>query len=57
MNYRNFVNSPDANDPTKFVMSYFTNLEDDLLIFPTHRILTRWVEPYVLLEKVKKYFA
>ena len=56
INYRNFVNSPDANDPTKFVMSYFTNLEDDLLIFPTHRILTRWVEPYVLLEKVKKYF-
>ena len=37
-------------------MSYFTNLEDDLLIFPTHRILTRWVEPYVLLEKVKKYY-
>ena len=56
MNYRNFVNSPDENDPTKFVMSYFTNLEDDLLIFPTHRILTRWIEPYVLLEKVKKYF-
>lgn len=56
MNYRNFVNSSDENDPTKFVMSYFTNLEDDLLIFPTHRILTRWVEPYVLLEKVKKYF-
>lgn len=56
MNYRNFVNSTDENDSTKFVMSYFTNLEDDLLIFPTHRILTRWVEPYVLLEKVKKYF-
>ena len=56
MNYRNFVNASDENDPTKFVMSYFTNLEDDLLIFPTHRILTRWVEPYVLLEKVKKYF-
>ena len=56
MNYRNFINSHDENDPTKYVMSYFTNLEDDLLIFPTHRILTRWVEPYVLLEKVKKYF-
>lgn len=56
MNYRNFINSSDENDSTKFVMSYFTNLEDDLLIFPTHRILTRWVEPYVLLEKVKKYF-
>lgn len=57
MNYRNFVNSPDENHPTKYVMSYFTNMEDDLLIFPTHRILTRWVEPYVLLEKVKKYFS
>lgn len=57
MNYRNFINSSDENDSTKFVMSYFTNLEDDLLIFPTHRILTRWVEPYVLLEKVKKYFT
>lgn len=56
MNYRNFVNSPDENHPTKYVMSYFTNLEDDLLIFPTHRIITRWIEPYVLLEKVKKYF-
>ena len=56
MNYRNFVNSPDNNDSTKYVMSYFTNMEDDLLIFPTHRILTKWVEPYVLLEKVKKYF-
>lgn len=56
MNYRDFVNSPDNNDNTKYVMSYFTNLEDDLLIFPTHRILTRWIEPYVLLEKIKKYY-
>ena len=40
-----------------YVMSYFTNLDDEnLLVFPTHRILTRWIEPYVLLEKVKKYF-
>lgn len=57
MNYRNFVNSTDENDSTKYVMSYFTNMEDDLLIFPTHRIITKWVEPYVLLEKVKKYFS
>ncbi len=56
MNYRNYINSSDNNDSTKYVMSYFTNMEDDLLIFPTHRILTKWVEPYVLLEKVKKYF-
>lgn len=61
MNYRNemrkTVQNPTGNEPWNYVMSYFTNLEDDLLIFPTHRIITRWVEPYVLLEKVKKYFA
>lgn len=56
MNYRNFINAPDENDPTKYVMSYFTNLEDDLLIFPTHRILTRSIDSTDLLEKVKKYF-
>ncbi len=60
MNYRNemrkTVQNPTDNEPWNYVMSYFTNLEDDLLIFPTHRIITRWVEPYVLLEKVKKYF-
>ncbi len=54
MNYRNYLgeNAGEAN----YVMSYFTNLDDDLLIYPTHRILTKWIEPYVLLEKVKKYF-
>lgn len=45
------------NSPFTYVMSYFTNLDDEnLLVFPTHRIITRWIEPYVLLEKVKKYF-
>ena len=40
-----------------YVMSYFTNLDDDnLIVFPTHRIITKWIEPYVLLEKIKKYF-
>lgn len=40
-----------------YVMSYFTNLDDEnLLVFPTHRIITRWMEPYVLLDKIKKYF-
>lgn len=56
MNYRNFVNSSNPNDPSKFVMSYFTNLEDDLLIFPTHRIITKNINPATLLEKIKKYF-
>ena len=31
-------------------------MDDDLLIYPTHRIITKWIEPYVLLETVKKYF-
>lgn len=40
-----------------YVMSYFTNLDDEnLLVFPTHRIITKRIEPYDLLEKVKKYF-
>lgn len=54
LNYRNYLgeNANDAN----YVMSYFTNLDDDLLIYPTHRIITKWIEPYVLLETVKKYF-
>jgi uncharacterized protein (DUF1015 family) len=46
-----------AIQPFSYVMSYFTNLDDEnLLVFPTHRIITRWIEPFVLLEKVKKYF-
>lgn len=45
------------NLEAQYVMSYFTNLDDDnLIVFPTHRIITKWIEPYVLLEKVKKYF-
>jgi len=56
MNYRNLQPAnPEAD--YNYVMSYFTNLDDEnLLVFPTHRIITKWVEPYVLLEKVKKYF-
>jgi len=53
LNYSKESNNPKA----QFVMSYFTNSEDDnLIIFPTHRIITRFIEPYVLLESVKKYF-
>lgn len=60
MNYRNFKNETkkDDNAEYNYVMSYFTNLDDEnLLVFPTHRIITKWIEPYVLLEKVKKHFA
>lgn len=56
MNYRN-LQTADSNADYNYVMSYFTNLDDDnLIVFPTHRIITKWIEPYVLLEKVKKYF-
>lgn len=68
MNYRNLRHASQDNATLKqvqgdldmdynYVMSYFTNLDDEnLLVFPTHRIITKWIEPYVLLEKVKKYF-
>lgn len=56
LNYRNFVNSPDPEHPSKFVMSYFTNLEDDLLIYPTHRIITKNIAPEKILAAVEKYF-
>ena len=56
MNYRN-LQKADANADYNYVMSYFTNLDDEnLLVFPTHRIITKWIEPYVLLDKIKKYF-
>ncbi len=53
LNYSKESKNPEA----QYVMSYFTNSEDDnLIIFPTHRIITKFIEPYVLLESVKKYY-
>lgn len=53
MAYSEISDSPEA----QYVMSYFTNADDEnLIIFPTHRIITKFIEPYVLLEAVKKYF-
>lgn len=53
MNYSKESKSPNA----QYVMSYFTNADDDnLIIYPTHRIITKFIEPYILLESVKKYF-
>lgn len=60
MNYRNEMrkshNNYSGKEPWNYVMSYFTNLEDDLLIFPTHRIITRNIDTTDLMTKVKKYF-
>ena len=53
MNYSRISKSPEA----QYVMSYFTNLDDEnLIVFPTHRIIKRQIDPYTLLEGVKKYF-
>lgn len=53
MAYSEISKNPEA----QYVMSYFTNADDEnLIIFPTHRIITKFIEPYILLEAVKKYF-
>ena len=45
------------NKEAGYVMSYFSNLDDEnLIVFPTHRIITKFVEPYMLLESVRKYY-
>lgn len=45
------------NSEAGYVMSYFSNLDDEnLIVFPTHRIITKFVEPYMLLESVRKYY-
>lgn len=53
----NYSNEHPENEEAKYVMSYFTNLDDEnLIVYPTHRIITRQIEPYVLLESVKKHY-
>ena len=54
MNYRNFLgeNAGEAN----YVMSYFTNMDDDLLIYPTHRIIEKDINPIEILNAVKKHY-
>ena len=53
MNYSKINTSPEA----QYVMSYFTNLNDEnLIVFPTHRIIKRHFEHFSFIEKIKKYF-
>lgn len=54
--YETAMNYSKLNPDKNYVMSYFTNSEDDLLIFPTHRIITKKISKEKLLESVKKYF-
>lgn len=53
MNYSNESNDPEA----QYVMSYFTNSEDDnLIIFPTHRIITKEFDNKTIMNAVTKYY-
>jgi len=59
--YRDFrrEQEPDAPEdaPFNYVMSYYTNLDDEnLIVYPTHRIITRRIDPYDLLEYIKEFF-
>ena len=45
------------NEYAKYVMSYFTNAQDEnLVIYPTHRIVQKEINPKDLLEKISKYY-
>ena len=53
MNYSKESTDPEA----KYVMSYFTNSEDDnLIIFPTHRIITKDIDTKAIMASVEKYY-
>jgi uncharacterized protein (DUF1015 family) len=59
--YRDYrrENEPDYSKdaPFNYVMSYYTNLDDEnLLVFPTHRIIKRKTDISKLFEDIKKYF-
>jgi len=59
--YRNFRREEkklwDENSPFNFVMAYYTNLDDEnLKVFPTHRIVERAIDKNALLENMAKYF-
>jgi len=45
------------NEYAQFVMSYFTNAADEnLIIYPTHRIIEKEINPEAILNSVKKYY-
>ena len=52
----NFSNQNPNNEYAKYVMSYFTNAQDDLIIYPTHRIIEKDIAPDKILNAVRKYY-
>jgi uncharacterized protein (DUF1015 family) len=46
------------NDPTyNYMMSYLSPIDENLLVFPTHRVLTRSVDVADLMKKCGQYFS
>ena len=59
--YRDYMRSRNSdlneNDPFSYVMCYYTNLDDEnLQVFPTHRIITKSADSEKLLGKLKEFF-
>jgi len=59
--YRNFRREEDPNwteeNNFNYVMAYYTNLDDEnLKVYPTHRIVKREIDKQALLVDLKKYF-
>ena len=53
----NYSNQHPDNPEAKYVMSYFTNAADEnLIIYPTHRIIEKEIPADELLKKVQKYY-
>ncbi len=53
----NYSKAHSDNEYAKYVMSYFTNAADEnLVIYPTHRIIEKEIDPKIILEKVSKYY-
>lgn len=59
LNYRNYIRKISGKASAgyaEYVMSYFTNLEDNLVIYPTHRVITKKLSNSEILNASKKYF-
>jgi len=55
--YETALNYSKINKEAQYVMSYFTNLNDEnLVIYPTHRIIEKMIEPFVVIDRIQKYF-
>ncbi|MFA6988812.1 MAG: DUF1015 domain-containing protein [Candidatus Gastranaerophilaceae bacterium] len=59
--YRNYMREKignfSENEPFNYVMSYFTNMDDEnLIVYPTHRIITRTVDSAKLLNDLIELF-